>query len=97
VDFRINLNYKKISLKWYELTDFSKKTRKYHNKRLLLETIMKDYRTHPDPEHVFSIEANLQNLARGVYRIYLKGEGGGRNNSTCELIVEYDGTKFTEL
>lgn len=92
ITFSIDQNYSKITLKWYELRGYSIKTGRYKGQKLLNETSLKDFRRHPDPDHIYSIEVSFKNLSNGIYRVSLRGDTAeGRNNNLCELVRRFDG------
>ena len=97
VTFRIDENYSKITVKWYELKGYQNDTAKYQKKVALHQQIyeFKDFRRNPNPDHVVSIEFNLGELPNGTYRVTLKGESTEtRNNNKCEFTYNFDGKEF---
>jgi hypothetical protein len=92
VSFQIDRNYRKITLRWSELKEYSEETGRYKEQKLLFETSMKDFRRHPDPYHIFAFELDLRNLPHGVYKASLKGDTAeDKNNNFCELVYRFDG------
>lgn len=92
VRFKIDRNYKKIVVKWYQLKGYSETTGKHQGRKLVYETTSKDLRRNPSPSFYFSVDVDVQNFSHGIYQVGLKAESTTSfSNNSCDMVYRYDG------
>ena len=98
ISFRIDKPYRKVVMRWTELTAYSRADGSSQGERALGQTAMPAPRMPAQPGSHLVARMKLESLKPGAYRISLQGESpAGELLKIDERTYWFDGKKFEEL
>jgi hypothetical protein len=98
VRFRVDRNYRKVTVNWVELAGYARVTGKYEAERELGQSTLPNTKPSPQPAVPLTARTKLPALKPGAYRVRLDGEdAAGQAARIDERTYWFDGKTFEEL
>jgi hypothetical protein len=97
IRFRVDRNYRKVTVNWAELAGYARATGKYEAERELGQSMLPNQKPSPQPGVPLTARTKLPGLKPGAYRVRLDGEdASGQAARIDERTYWFDGKTFEE-
>jgi len=98
IRFRVDRNYRKVTVNWAELAGYARATGKFEAERTLGQSTIPNMKPSPQAAVPLTARTKLPGLKPGAYRVRLEGEDAtGQSARIDERTYWFDGKTFEEL